>query len=336
MEVRKMKERKFKVAILVLTLLVSPLGFSAPNNYDIPDSRADLDGDLFVTSKDISKLASCIGQNPHNIRDCKPADMDEDGDIDIDDYRFVSARLGQSYPELVFSSPIIHTGGARNVTVGDVNSNGLDEIVVVDRGTISIVSFVDDGNPEEKLIDISGSPPNSVVMGDVNGDNKVDLIINASSGASPKIVVYLANGDYSFQDPRETTIDEYNYISSLTVGDINNDGKLDLLALEENTILVFLGNGNGSFQPQQSFPTDDPVSMALGDMNADECLDVVVINRKHHISVLLGNGDGTLQVPQRFPTGETPVSMSLDDLNGDGKLDIFSSNKKGVHCFLQL
>jgi hypothetical protein len=43
--------------------------------------------------------------------------------------------------------PIINTGIASNFTVGDVNSNGLDEIVAVGQGGISIVSFVGDGNP---------------------------------------------------------------------------------------------------------------------------------------------------------------------------------------------
>jgi hypothetical protein len=107
MEIRKVKKLKFTVAILLLAL-VSSLGLSAPNSNAIPDSNADLNGDLFGTSQDISKLASCIGQDPHGNRGCKPADVDRDSDIDIDDYHFVSTRLGQSYPGLLFPLPQVY------------------------------------------------------------------------------------------------------------------------------------------------------------------------------------------------------------------------------------
>ena len=68
---------------------------------------------------------------------------------------------------------------------------------------------------------------------------------------------------------------------------------------------VLLGNGNGTFQAQQTFATDHgPISVALGDVNGDGKPDIVVANQNSNaVSVLLGNGNGTFQAQQTFATG---------------------------------
>jgi hypothetical protein len=86
-----------------------------------------------------------------------------------------------------------------------------------------------------------------------------------------------------------------------------------------------LGNGDGSFQPQQFHPTIlYPHAIAQDDMNGDGLLDVVVINTyDFNISILLGNSDGSLQTQkQNFQAGNHPHSLSIGDLNGDGHLDV--------------
>jgi hypothetical protein len=340
-----MKEWKFTAAILVLAL-VSPLGFSAPNSNITPDSHADLDGDLFVTSQDISKLASCIGQDPHINRACKPADVDKDSDIDIDDYRFVSARLGQSYPGVLYPMPASNAGGSGllfpqqiyywsdyvlDFKVSDVNSDGLADMVTLSERGVSIGSYVGNDIFQEKYIAIDGWH-DSIALGDVNGDDKVDLIMSTQliSDNFSNVIVYLGNGDGSFEDPQDTTLHDV-YYATLTLDDMNSDGKLDLVAKFkfDNYILVSLGNGDGSFQPQQRFSTgEEPASMSLRDMNGDSLLDVVVANRNDDdISILLGSDDGTLLAQQRFSTGRSPGSMSVVDMNGDDLLDVVVANQ---------
>ena len=68
----------------------------------------------------------------------------------------------------------------------------------------------------------------------------------------------------------------------MAVGDVNGDGKPDLVVANEgsNTVSVLLGNGNGTFQAQQTFATGtDPISVAVGDVNGDGKPDLVVANR---------------------------------------------------------
>jgi large repetitive protein len=89
-----------------------------------------------------------------------------------------------------------------------------------------------------------------------------------------------------------------------------------------------LGNGDGTFQPQQRFDAGfGSNSIAAVDVNGDGVADLVTANRvTHDVSVLLGNGTGNFQPPQRFIAGTAPRSMTVADLNGDGKPDLVTGN----------
>jgi len=118
----------------------------------------------------------------------------------------------------------------------------------------------------------------------------------------------------------------------LAEGDVNNDGKLDLIVSNygSNTIGVFLGNGDGTFQPQVSYPVSlKPFGIAVGDFNGDGYVDVLVGHdyATQSLDLLLNNGDGTFQAAQSVNTGLTyPLHPSVADLNRDGKLDIIASD----------
>jgi hypothetical protein len=118
-----------------------------------------------------------------------------------------------------------------------------------------------------------------------------------------------------------------SYFISHAQGDFNGDGKMDLVALDEDlpVIWVFLGNGDGTFQAGVSYPIpiSDPFGVAVGDVNGDGKLDIIVSSVGSGMDELLGNGDGTFQAATAF--GSMNVSEQyafLADVNGDGFLDI--------------
>jgi hypothetical protein len=88
-----------------------------------------------------------------------------------------------------------------------------------------------------------------------------------------------------------------------------------------------MGNGNGTFQPIQIVTTDrDPRAVAIGDMNADGILDLVVANGDH-VTVVLGHGDGTFgPISQPFFVQGIPFSVAIGDVNGDGRADVVTAN----------
>src|SRR5258707_48112 len=119
--------------------------------------------------------------------------------------------------------------------------------------------------------------------------------------------------------------------SSVAVGDFNGDGGLDLAVgiVGTYSVLVVLGNGDGSFQAARSFDTGcfGPSSVAVGDFNGDGALDLAVANNGAiNISVLLGNGDGSFQAARSFGAGSGPPSVAVGDFNGDGALDLAAAN----------
>jgi hypothetical protein len=123
---------------------------------------------------------------------------------------------------------------------------------------------------------------------------------------------------------------------SLAVVDVNGDGKPDVITANypdaakssavdhAGSVSVLLGNGDGTFGPQQTFSVaSGGYSMVVADLNGDGKPDIVSTNhRDKTVSVMWGNGDGTFGPQQTFSVASGGYSMVVADLNGDGKLDI--------------
>jgi hypothetical protein len=120
----------------------------------------------------------------------------------------------------------------------------------------------------------------------------------------------------------------------VTAGNLRNQGIQDLIVsnFADNTVSVFLGNGDGTFATQTTYATGaGPTWIATGDFNNDGNLDLVVADKTANtISILLGNGDGTFKPKTDLKTGTVPVSVvaaNLHDLNGKGNLDLIVANQ---------
>jgi hypothetical protein len=202
-----------------------------------------------------------------------------------------------------------------------------------------------------------GITPVSEAVADVNHDGKLDLaIVNFCGGsvgdctgsAGGAIGILLGNGDGTFQ-PVVTYGSGGFDAWSIAVGDMNGDGKPDLIVTNvcgfdvtcqshSATIGVLLGNGDGTFQPvlvsdSGGFPGQ---SIAVADLNGDGKLDVVVghcdvsglcFTGSGNVAVLLGNGDGSFQPAVLYNSGgQNTISAVIADVNGDSKPDIVAAN----------
>jgi large repetitive protein len=110
------------------------------------------------------------------------------------------------------------------------------------------------------------------------------------------------------------------------VGDLNGDGKLDMVITRDgsNKVTVLLGIGDGHFaQGTDVAAGTQPASVQIGDLNGDGRPDLVVTNRTTGtITVLFGNGDGTFAKPTQCSAVTDAVNVVIGDFGGKGKIDL--------------
>src|SRR6266536_5428520 len=125
-----------------------------------------------------------------------------------------------------------------------------------------------------------------------------------------------------------------SYPSSVAVGDVNADGKPDIVTTNyaDSTVSILLGNGNGTFQGHVDYPTgSNPASVTTADFNKDGKLDLAVADNGG-ISVLPGRGDGSFPAHVEYSVGgDLPFNpfVMAGDFNQDGTLDLAATSGLG-------
>ena len=179
----------------------------------------------------------------------------------------------------------------------------------------------------------AGANPSFVAVGDFNADGQPDLAIANTN--SNNVSILLGN----VPPNAGTFLPAVNYAAgssplSVKVGDFNSDGRPDLAVANfgSNKVSILLGNAPPNaktFQAPVNYSVRNyPVSVAVGDFNADGRPDLAVANQgSHNVSILQGNLSGTFQAAVNYAVGSNqPISFAVGDFNADGRPDLAVAN----------
>jgi hypothetical protein len=173
--------------------------------------------------------------------------------------------------------------------------------------------------------------PQSVAVGDFNNDLWTDFVV--SNRAVNNISVFLGSENGTFTKSNTYFTGTNSGPCIIVVGHFNDDQHLDIAVanFDSNSIGIFLGWGNGSFQIYTVISTGSsrPIWLHIADLNDDTLLDIVTANYGHHsISIFTGHGNGKFSHWITYPTGydSFPTSVITADFNNDNFLDLAVAN----------
>lgn len=283
---------------------------------------------------------------------------------------------GTFQPPVTFNLPYVSpdTQVPLSVALGDMNHDGRLDAIVTTR-SYDPGSSTPSGSDVDVLLghgdgtlSLASSTPIAqsswdwVTLADFNDDGNLDVAASTSSG----VAVLLGNGDGTLSPPMDLATGGY---PSIAAGDVNGDGKVDLVAASAGgtSVSVLLGNGDGTFQSPENielpswYPpgysgTDalaqHPDAVVVGDLNGDGKMDLAVTARSHYelttysagsvtqsyltysaADILLGNGGGSFTDAQIVPlTGDGDITAA--DFNGDGYPGLALPGRGGAEVLL--
>ena len=292
-----------------------------------------------------------VGQLPLDV---VIGDLNGDGSMDLAtaDARSaqVSVALGRGDGTFITPAKSIPVGVIPHlIALSDMDRDGDLDLVASDHDSASVVVWLGDnagaftpaaGSP---FLAHLGKPHNhGLAVGDVSGDGVPDVITANQEDRS--LSVLLGDGTGRLVRALGSPIDVGGepYLSRL--GDLDHDGKLDVVAplVSRSALAVLRGNGQSGFAPMPGSPfrtLDRPYAVAVADLDADGHQDVLIAHDDtDKLTVLLGSADGTLTAAQGSPIslGTRVFAMLTGDVNGDGALDVLAGAGHAVMVLVAL
>ena len=263
-------------------------------------------------------------------------DLNHDGYADIVAGNYysgtISVLLGNG--DGTFRSAVTYATGSTPQTLaeGDFNGDGNVDVAVGNEGgaTVGILLGNGDGTFQPQVRYAVGNQPQGVQVGDFNRDGFADLAVSNQTDGT--ISVLLGNGDGTFRP--QVTYAVGGQPVGLAVADFNGDGYQDLsvgnTAQSSLTQSILLGNGDGTFQPQMTYPTGNfPYGEAVADFDGNGFPDLVISNFSDNTATVLlsyPTQTATATITGVSPSGAAATHNVDASFPGDANFGAYTSS----------
>lgn len=227
-----------------------------------------------------------------------------------------------AFPTRTMYDRTLAAPGIGPIAVGDVNGDGLADIVSVDNGagTIDLFYQTPAGMPAAPTLTLPGPWASEAALVDVDGNTEMDIV---TLGTNSTRIVYQDNGTFLRTASVPTT-----GATDLGIGDLNGDGVKDLAILTPAQLQLWFQNqtqGTWRASPNFNITAQGYEDLALGDLRNDGFPDIVLA-RPYEVRVFhqsLGSLDlSGVPVPTATFDPSASVTVDLVRTDGDMLLDI--------------
>ncbi len=264
------------------------------------------------------------------------ADFNFDGIIDFAcgniDAGTISVFIGDGAGG--FNEPVDYAaaGGVRGLTVLDLDGDGDTDIVTANREGQNITRFLNNGDGTFQAArpqDTGADKETTCASGDFNEDGIIDIAVGTYSNGyngNPfgEIVILLGDGNGGLYVSARRNAKGNSWM--LALGDMDNDGHLDVVSANshQNNFVLLRGDGRGELSDAETYSAGGfPIAIDVGDLDGDGDLDLVTSNFSSADWTLYENdGTGKFINSRRFITSGAGSCAVLHDRDRDGDLDM--------------
>jgi hypothetical protein len=221
-----------------------------------------------------------------------------------------------------------------SVAVGDFNNDARLDIVALDYTNNSgcILLQYNRGALTNEMTYASGGASllRSIAVGDMNNDNRLDIIV--ANYGTDNVGILFGYGNSIFTSQMMIDMGSNSQPSSISISDFNGDSQMDIAVATygSKNVAMLLGNGKGSFASQIDYGfglVSAPFVIASGDFNNDNRSEIAVAyDDIDNVDILVAYNTGSFTNANSYSTGVGPLSVAVGDLNNDIYLDIVVAN----------
>jgi hypothetical protein len=353
------------IAAVILHPVRLPVG-RGPGSVAAMDVNGDGRQDLVVANYGSGDVSVLLGDGKGGLRpasgspfaagprpnDIAAGDFSGDGKPDLafpnHDTKLVTVLLGDGRgafalapgsPVTVDSNPHPH-----GLAAADFDADGRLDLVVESWHVDRVELLFGDGHgrfasPGPQFA-TGRMPYQRVRAADLNGDGRADVVTTNTGGSS--LTVLLGNGRGGLAPAAGSPVAVAPSPFTVAVGDVDGDGRRDLVVGHysgqlsdrgRDAVSILLGDGQGGFAVATGSPFKAghaPISLALGDVDADGRADLAVGNYGGgDVMVFRGDGRGGFTPGGTFAVGGAPSGIAVADFDGDGRAEVVCADSRG-------